>query len=131
MPHHFEFDSEHRILRLVLEGDIDGDEYSGLTAELRARVKQMQPLAGITDGGGITDFNVSSQSLRNAALEGSPYPAATPRYIVAPTDYLFGLARMYELVGNHPDGALQVVRKLEEALADLGVAKAEFERLND
>ncbi len=129
MPHHFEFDSEHKILRLVLEGDIEGDEYSRLTAEIRAHAKRMRPRAGITDGGSITNFNVSTQSLRSAAFEGSPYPAATPRYIVAPSDYLFGMARMYELMGNHSDGTLHVVRKMEEALAGLGVAKPLFERV--
>jgi hypothetical protein len=131
MPHYFEFDSEHKILRLVLEGNIEGDEFVGLSAEIRAQADHLRPLAGITDGGGITSFNVSTQSLRSAALEGSPYPAAIPRYIVASTDYLFGLARMYELVGNHSEGRLQVVRKMEEALAELGAAKAEFERVSD
>ena len=130
MPHHFEFDDEHRILLLVLEGNVEGEEYSSLTAELRAQAKRMLPLAGITDSGGITNFNVSSQALRSAALEGSPYPEATPRYIVAPSDYLFGLARMYELVGNHSEGRLKVVRKMEEALADLGVASAKFRRVD-
>jgi hypothetical protein len=129
MAHHFEFDSEHKILRLVLEGDIEGEEYSRLTAEIRAKAKRMRPLAGITDGGGITNFNVSSQSLRSAAFEGSPYPAETQRYIVAPSDYLFGLARMYELMGNHSDGKFHVVRRMEEALAGLGAANAKFERI--
>lgn len=130
MPHHFEFDSEHKILRLVLEGDIEGEEFVRLNAELRACVQKLRPLAGITDGGSITNFNVSSQTLRSASLEGSPYPGATPRYIVASTDYLFGLARMYELIGNHSDGSLQVVRKIDEALAALGAAKAKFERVD-
>lgn len=130
MPHHFEFDSEHKILRLVLEADIEGEEYSQLTADLRAQIRRMRPVAGITDGSSITNFNVTSQALRSAALEGSPYPPATPRYIVAPTDYLFGLARMYELIGNHSEGRLQVVRKMEEALAELGVANAKFERID-
>jgi hypothetical protein len=130
MPHHFEFDSEHRILRLVLEGDVEGEEFLQLNAEIRAQARRWSPVAGITDDGGITNFNVSSQNLRSAALEGSPYPPATPRYIVAPSDYLFGMARMYELVGNHAEGRLQVVRKLEEALDDLGVSKAKFERVD-
>lgn len=129
MPHHFEFDSEHKILRLVLEGDIKGGEYSGLTAELREQVRRMQPLAGITDGGSITNFDVTSQALRSAALEGSPYPPETPRYIVAPSDYLFGLARMYELIGNHSEGRLQVVRTMGEALVELGAANSKFERV--
>jgi hypothetical protein len=131
MPHHFEFDSEHKILRLVLEGEIAGEEFVRLSAEIRAQAERLRPLAGITDGGGITSFNVSSQILRSAALEGSPYPSPTLRYIVASSDYLFGLARMYELIGNHSDERLQVVHKMEEALAELGAATAKFERVSD
>jgi hypothetical protein len=77
------------------------------------------------------NFNVTSQTLRSVALQGSPYPTGIPRYLIAPTDYLFGMARMYELVGNHSEGKLQVVRTLEEALADLGVSDARFELVSD
>jgi hypothetical protein len=131
MPHHFEFDSEHKILRLVLEGEIEGDEFLRLNAEIHAHAQHLRPLAGITDGTDIANFKITTQVLRTAALQGSPYPDATPRYLIAPTDYLFGLARMYELVGSHTEGKLQVVRKLEEALADLGVTHAKFKPVND
>ncbi len=127
MAHRFEFDSVHKILRLVLEGDIESEEFLRLNSEIRAHAMRSHPLAGITDGTGIKNLCVTSHTLRTAASQGSPYPAATPRYIVAPSHYLFGLARMYELTGNHSEGRLQVVRKLEEALADLGVANAKFE----
>lgn len=127
MPHHFEFDFEHKILRLVLEGDMEGEEFLRLNAEIRAHAERLLPLAGIADAAAIETFKVTSHSLRSAALQGSPYPATTPRYIVAPTDHLFGLARMYELVGSHSEGGFHVVRKLEEALADLGIAQAKFE----
>lgn len=131
MPHHFEFDFEHKILRLVLEGDMEGEEFLRLNAEIRMYAERLRPLAGIADAAAIERFNVSSQALRSAALQGSPYPTTTPRYIIAPTDYLFGLARMYELVGSHSEGRFHVVRKLEEALADLGVAQTKFERVDD
>lgn len=131
MPHHFEFDSEHKILRLVLEGDLEGDEFLRLNAEIQSQSGRFRPLAGITDGMGLGKFKVTTQTLRSVAMQGSPYRAAIPRYIVAPTDYLFGMARMYELIGNHSEGKLQVVRTLEEALADLGVTNAKFERVKE
>ncbi len=131
MPHHFEFDSEHKILRLVLKGDLEGEEFLRLNTEIHAQAERLQPLAGISDGLAIENFNVTSPTLRSVALQGSPYPIGIPRYLIAPTDYLFGMARMYELVGNHSEGKLQVVRSLQEALADLGVANAKFERVSE
>lgn len=131
MAHHFDFDFEHKILRLVLEGDVEAEQLLLLNSEIRARIQQLRPLAGITDGSAILTFEIPSQTLRTVALQGSPYPAATPCYIVAPSDYLFGMARMYELIGDHSERKLQVVRKLEEALADLGVTNARFKPVSD
>jgi hypothetical protein len=111
MPHHFEF--------------------VRLNDAIHTQAERFQPLAGITDGTTLGNFNITTQTLRSVAMQGSPYPTAIPRYIVAPSDYLFGMARMYELVGNHSEGKLQVVRSLEEALTDLGVTDAKFERVSD
>ena len=74
-------------------------------------------------------FDVSSQALRTAALQPSPYPDETPRFIVAPSDYLFGMARMYQILANRPGEKLRVVRKRKEALAAVGARDPKFERL--
>ena len=94
-----------------------------------AQVEQLNPAAGISDFTPIKSFNVASYSLRNAALQPSPYREATPRFIGAPTDYLFGMGRMYEMIANRPQEKLRVVRTREEAFALLGVQDAKFERL--
>ncbi len=127
MAHHFEFDSQHRILRLVMKGDVQGEEIAALNPEIRAHVHRLQPAAGISDFSAVENFNVSAQAMRTAAVQPSPYPTETPRYIVAPTDFLFGMARMYEQVADRPDSKLQVVRRIEDALTGLGAADARFE----
>ena len=127
MAHRFEFDFRNRILLVVLEGDVDGAEMVGINGDIRKHVESFLPLTGISDFTGIQKFDVPTHSMRTAALAPSPYPEETPRYIVAPTDYLFGMARMYELVSNRPK--LRVVRTLAEALADVAVKDAKFERL--
>lgn len=129
MAHHFEFDSQHRILRLVMKGDVQGEEIAALNPEIRAHVHRLQPAAGISDFSAVENFNVSAQAMRTAAVQPSPYPTETPRYIVAPTDFLFGMARMYEQVADRPDSKLQVVRRIEDALTGLGAADARFETL--
>jgi hypothetical protein len=49
--------------------------------------------------------------------------------VVAPVDYLFGIARMYELVANRPNAKLKVVRSRGEVFAILGIQNPKFERL--
>ena len=130
MPHHFEFDFEHKILLTVMEGEIQGFEISAIDHDMRAHIVRMQPAAGISDLTGVTNFNVPGNIMRSAALQPAPFPADTPRFIVAPTDVLYGMSRMYELVANRPDGKLQVVRNRQEALSALGVSTAKFDPID-
>ena len=129
MAHHFEFDLENKILLVVMEGEVDGREIQESNARIREHVEKLKPVAGIGDFTAVTKLTVSSSVLRSTALQPSPYPDETPRFIVAPTDYLFGMARMYELVADRPQAALRVVRTREAALAELGVKNARFERV--
>jgi hypothetical protein len=71
-PHHFEFDSEHKILRLVLKGDLESQEFLRRNAEMHAQAERFQPPAGISDGMAIVNFNVTRQTLRSVAVQGSP-----------------------------------------------------------
>ena len=130
LPHHFEFDFRQRILLVVLEGEVRGEEFTSINDDIRKHVESFQPVGGISDFSAVKNLDVSSHSLRTAAFEPSPYPEETPRFIVAPTDYLFGMARMYEMIADRPMGKLRVVRSREEALALLGVKDLKFERID-
>lgn len=130
MPHHFAFDDEHKLLLVVMEGDIDGAEIVAIDEEMRARIARMQPKAGISDLSLVRNFNVPAEVMRSAALRAAPYPPETPRFIVAPSDLLYGMSRMYELVANRPAGKLEVVRSREEALKRLGISNPKFEVLD-
>jgi hypothetical protein len=129
MPYRFEYDAIHKILLVVLEGEVEDRDLSTGLEGIRARVGQLNPTAGITDFSAITAFSASGQSVRAAAALPDPYPPETPRFVIAPADYLFGIARMYELVANRPNAMLKVVRSREEAYAILGIQDPKFERL--
>jgi hypothetical protein len=130
MPHHFEFNFEHRILLTVMEGEIEGLEIQTIDQDMRGRIVRMQPVAGISDLTGVTHFNVPGEIMRAAALQPSPFPPETQRFLVAPTDVLYGMSRMYELVADRPHGKLQVVRTREEALSALGISNPEFQPID-
>jgi len=125
MPGHFEFDSQHKILLLVAEGHIEDREILAVNDRIAARVNRLRPSAGITDLSAVTKFDPSADAMRSAARQPSPYPEETPRFIVAPVDHVFGLARMYELFGSRVN--LKVVHSRQEALAALGIQNAKFE----
>ena len=130
MPHHFKFDRDHRILLIVVEGDIDGPEVQTIDREMRAAIIRTQPLAGISDMTAVKNFVVPSDILRDAARrQPPPFPVETPRFIVASSDFLYGMMRMYELTAYRPEGKLSIVRRLDDALAAIGVSIAHFEIL--
>jgi len=130
MPHHFRFSQEHRILLTVMEGNIDGTEIEIIDQEMRARIARTQPSAGISDLTAVKTFNVPNHILHKAAIrEPPPFPAQTRRFIVAPSDFLYGMMRMYELIANRGEGKLMVVRRIEDALGSLGASNVRFETL--
>ena len=129
MPYRFEFDREQRILLVVVEGDVQTRDLQTFIEDLRTRANQLHPAAGITDFSAVTAFSAAPETVRAAATLPAPYPDDTPRFIVAPEDYLFGIARMFELVANRPNAKLKVLRSRDEAYALLGIKNPSFERL--
>jgi hypothetical protein len=129
MPYRFEFDAQHKILLVVVEGDVETSDLRTFIEDVRTRVDQLHPAAGITDFSAITAFSAALKMVRAAASLPAPYPDETPRFIIAREDYLFGIARMFELVANRPNAKLKVLRCREEALAMLGVQNTTFEKL--
>jgi hypothetical protein len=125
VPSHFEFDSENKILLLVVEGDVSDDEIVSANDRIARHVNLLHPKAGISDLSGARSFNVSSKAMRIAASQHAPYPEETLWFIVAAVDHVFGMARMYEMVGSRIH--LKVVHTRQEALAALGVVNSAFE----
>jgi hypothetical protein len=129
MPYYFEFDPAHRILLVVLEGDVGDHEMLKINDDIKAHVTDLNSSVGISDFSTVTTFRVATYTMRMAALQPSPYDEQTPRFIVAPRDHLFGLARMYQLIKSRTRANLQVVRSREEVFSALGVQNTKFEKL--
>ncbi len=123
MSYHFEFDSGSRIHLAVVQGRINDSELQELYFEMQKR-----PLIGILDLTGVTDFDVRSETIRG--LANLPPTAQSPRLraVVAPTDSLFGIVRMFQLRGAATRERLHIVRTLREALELLGVSSPQFRR---
>ncbi len=122
MPYHFDFDSTNRILRCRFSGRVTDDdlkEYYRVAAQFIART---DAAAGLTDFSGADSVEVSPDTVRQLAnLPPVMTEESRIRCIVAPTNKVFGLARMFELQGGQTRTNLHVVRTLKEALAILGV----------
>jgi hypothetical protein len=127
MSYHFEFDSDHRILLVVLEGDVDSDQMRQANTELQSHKNGLQASAVITDASSVATFNVASHTVRDLARGSRPPVQSVPGFLVAPSDHLFGMGRMFQILANRDQ--VHVVRSREEALEALGVERTKFQRL--
>ena len=130
MPFHFEFDANHRILRAAFSDAVTDDNLTAFYGMLSKYAAALDPLAGILDLSGVTSFEVTVHTIRKLAWSepAMPHPDR-PRFIVANSSHIFGMARMFEFEGESTRPNLHVVRSHREAFVILGIHEAQFEPL--
>ena len=128
MSYHFEFDSRNRLLLAVAHGRVDDSEMRELYFGIQKRKDEDRALTCIIDFTGVTDLDVRSDTIRGLANMPPNFEDPTIRAAVAPTDFLFGIARMFQAQGADTREQLCIVRTLNEALVLLGVESPQFHR---
>jgi len=127
VPYQVEFDSNNRILRARLIGDVTDDDLRAVYRFGQQNVMRLDPLSGITDFSDVTGVAFSAETMRELAQMKPIMPeAGRPVVFVAPTPELFGMARMFELQGADSRPNLRVVRAAEEAYRLLNVHDPKF-----
>jgi hypothetical protein len=121
-----EFDAKNNILRGTLQGPITGAILLDLYAKAAEYIESHPPCRGILDFSGVTDFEVSSDAIRAVAAAKPILPAGYMRVLVIPQIYIYGLARMFQILGEKTRPELQVVRTLNEAYRMLDVEFPDF-----
>ena len=103
MPYQVEFDSNNRILRARLIGDVTDDDLRAVYRFGQQNVMRLDPLSGITDFSDVTGVAFSAETMRELARLKPIMPeAGRPVVFVAPTPELFGMARMFAARGRLP-----------------------------
>ena len=124
----FEFDPGNRVLLVRIEGRLTDELLAEAYRMMRKQSTATDPRAGIVDLSSVTGVALSTAFLREIARqEPAMVDATRPRIIVAPTAVVFGLARMFQMLGESTRPLLEVVRTLDEALAALGIQSPGFE----
>jgi len=132
MGFRFEFDPENKILLARFEGKLTDELLAGFYRAARKYSTATDARAGITDFSAVTEFAISSAIINQLARQEPAMPDATtrPRFIVVPKTHAFGLARMFQIIGETTRPLLSVVHSLDEALAALGAKSSHFEPLD-
>lgn len=128
----FEFDPENKILLMRFEGTRLTDEsLAEVYAAHREYAIAMDAHAGIADFSAVIHFDVSAAYIRQLAGQEPAVPRATERarIVVFKDEVGFGMARMFQMLGESTRPLLLIVRSLDEALEALGVEGTHFEPL--
>src|SRR5215469_16827931 len=128
----FEFDPGNKILLMRFEETRITDELLGeVYKATRQYAIATDAFAGIADYSSVTQVEISAAFVRQLALEEPAMPRASERgrIVVAKDDVAFGLARMFQMLGQPTRPLFLVVRTFDEALEALGVECPQFEPL--
>lgn len=132
MAFHFEFNSTNRILRCRFSGPVTDEDLVGFYRTAVLLAGSLDPLTGIVDFSSVTDFGVTSSKMRELAA----FPPVMPqqdrvRVIVAPSDDVFGMVRIFEIEGEATRPSLHVVRSAAEAWTIIGIQEPEFSSISE
>ncbi|HET9830444.1 MAG TPA: hypothetical protein VFP91_01985 [Vicinamibacterales bacterium] len=128
---HFEYDAAHEVFVVRMYGRITDDIFKASYAATPQYLEGRRIRAALMDLSGVDSYDVSSAAMRDVSKLPPLFPDPTPRWIVAPQDHIFGMARMFQMLSPTGRDMLHVVRSMRDALQAMGGATAHFERLPD
>jgi hypothetical protein len=115
MPVVVEVDALHKIARRTYSGVVTSDDLLG-------SIHQYALIAGfdtsfdeIMDFREVTNIDVLIEDIHKCAITPVPFTAHTKRIILAPQQAIYGLARMYQIVGEEVHPNVYVVKTMDEA----------------
>ncbi|MGB2606298.1 MAG: hypothetical protein WBC78_22015 [Candidatus Sulfotelmatobacter sp.] len=121
-----EFDAKNNVLRGTVHGPMTGATLLDFYAAATEYMASHPPCRGILDFSQVTEFEVSPHAIRQVAAAPPAFPAGYMRVVVVPIDFIFGLARMFQMLGEKTRPDLHVVRTLDEAYRLLQIESPEF-----
>jgi hypothetical protein len=120
-----DFDAKNAVLRATIEGVVTDKSLLECYAIVVKYFASHPPCRGILVFS-HTKFEVSSEVVKRLASGASAFPAGFMRVFVTPTDVVYGMARMFQILAEKRGPDLHVVRSLDEAYKLLQLESPEF-----
>lgn len=111
----FQYDAAQQLLLVVFEGNLRDADLVDVYRRTQEFAGRYTIQRGILDGLKINSFEASPEMIRSLAHQPTMFPEGADRCIVVDQDALYGMARMYQMLGGDSRDRLRVVRTLQEA----------------
>ena len=115
MPIESRVETDRRLVITVAEGTVTADQVRANQRALEADPDFDPAYDHLFDMSQVTEFDVDVDAMRDLASV-AVFDEDSRRAVVAPTDFLYGLANMYAAFRDLPDPSLRVFRRLREAV---------------
>lgn len=116
MPAEFVIDTERRLILTTFQGRLTDADVVSMEAALRRDPRYVPTFDHLMDASGVTELALSGEGIRHVVtVTPNGSGCAGRRVIVAPTDALFGMARMFQTLREADASALAIVRTRAEA----------------
>jgi hypothetical protein len=121
-----DFDARNSILRVTLQGQVTDEVMFDAYATVARYFASHPPCRGIADFSQVEKFDVSSNTTRQLEETPPAFPNPEMRILVAPKAHVYGMARMFQMLGAKTRPNLHIVRTLDEAYRLLEVESPGF-----
>lgn len=119
MPYSTEVIDEGRGILHIGSGIVSGEEILSSAQGILKMVQEgLSPHYALTDLSKVTEFNVTSDEIRKNAdinIAISRYAPSVRVAIIAPSDHVYGIARMWQVHSNKTGWVSEIFRNTEEA----------------
>jgi hypothetical protein len=119
-----EINTSARVVFSTFYGEISETDVVSVETELAGRPDFDSSFFHLIDFRGVTAANISTEFIRTFAHRRPLFDRDAKQVIVAPQTYLFGLARMLQILREARVPNIEVVRTLSEAYKFLGIEQA-------
>jgi hypothetical protein len=119
-------DPLHQVLSIQFEGTVTDEVLLSRYRQVREWMACNGQFSSISDFSHVTCFEVTSQGVEQLASNPPLVPDNFLRIVVAPQDEIFGMARMFGMLGSSTRNKVYVVRTMAEARRLLGMGPLHF-----
>lgn len=127
---YWEFAAAERVLAVRYQGLVNDQGMIDSYWETAKVVDLCDPAVAVADLSAATHFDVRPDAVRSLADHPSYFKESHRRYVIAPSDIQYGMARMFQILGEATRRELKIVRSWADLYETLGIAREPlFERV--
>ncbi len=123
MESEYAFDSSTELLKVTLIGRVDSAPLLAVITTLRRLGEQLQPQRVVYDCSAIETIDFDTSFVDTLAGLRPVFAPEVVEVIMAPQEYLFGVARMFQQMSAERRPNVHVARTWPEALHALGLSE--------